>query len=99
MESKKLYKCPDYGLLVYPTREQAKSVVHIGWSVAAAPDRSAAAVDYWSQYLGCKVNYSKPNELFMCLKTQGQFAYVLFGEIQGWITTQDWLNILEQKLS
>jgi len=103
----KLYKCPKYFLLFYPSKDKAADSLRV--AVARAARMGATAVheaaigpassvaDWWSRKLNCKVRYSEPNEVFLCLEHEDEFAHVLFGEKQGWIINQDWLNIVGLK--
>jgi len=105
MRSGKLYKCSKHYLLVYPSKDKATSAAQEAWApetatsastaVAAAVAAAEVRVDYWSKELNCKVRYSEPGEVFMVLKQKNEFTHVLFGEKQGWIINQDWLEIEE----
>ncbi len=92
-----LYKCPEYFLLIYPTKEKVTPASN---AVAARTARRSAAsraadreADYWSKELDCQVRFSEPGEIFMVLKNCGETLQVLFGDKQGWIIYRDWLNI------
>lgn len=92
MKVGKLYKCPEYYLMIYPSAEKASvtaleavaaPVAAAGVAAVAATPVAAAvqwAAVWWSNILNCKVRFSEPGEVFMCLKQQGKHVYVLFGE-------------------
>ncbi len=99
----KLYKCPEYFLMIYPSKEKAAACT---WAMTARTSARSAArrSAYWTEQLNCRVDYSKPGEIFMLLERDGIFLHVLFGEKQeagrsgptlGWIIYKDWLNIVE----
>jgi len=97
-EEGKLYKCPEYFLIIYPTWEKA-SPASQAWVVAAAaasPLAAAQAASYWSDRLGCTVRCSEQNEIFVFLKEEiikgERYINVLFGDKQGWIICKNWLR-------
>jgi hypothetical protein len=89
-----LYKCSKYFLLIYPSKKAANR----GWTSAGASVGSTAGMAYWSKKLNCQVRFSEPNETFMLLKQEDMFLNVLFGEKQGWIINEDWLEIKHVKV-
>ncbi len=93
----KLYKCPDYFLMIYPTKKEARPAVCRGTAAMSGPGVSVAVnwANYWSRELKCQVRYSMPGEIFMLLKRDGVFLHVLFGDIAGWIIHETWLDIKE----
>ncbi len=78
----KLYKCPDYFLMIYPSKEKASSVLGRRTVVVGSAEEAAA---HWSDQLNCQVRYSEPGEIFIFLGRDREFLNVLFGEKQGWI--------------
>jgi len=96
----KLYSCTGYYLLIYPSKDKATTAEDGDVVEATAgnrPGRTVWRADFWSKRLNCTVRYSEPEEVFMCLEQKDKFAHVLFGEKQGWIINQDWLNIEKVK--
>jgi len=111
----KLYKCSEYFLIIYPTRENAMSAMAsltrilpasravfcsalAAWCAPARARRAAAqAASYWSKELNCTVRYSEPDEIFIFLKEEiieeQKYINVLFGDKQGWIIYEDWMEI------
>jgi len=92
-EEGKLYKCPEYFLIIYPTREKAETETTAAFAWAAR---------YWSEELGCSVRYSEPNEIFIFLKKEiieeQKYINVLFGDKQGWIIHKNWMEIERVKI-
>ncbi len=95
----KLYRCPDYFLLIYPTIEKARAATLIAHDFSTGALARAA---YWSEKLDCQVRFSERGEIFMLLKglqltyfgsKSWDYFYVLFGNRQGWIIYKDWLGI------
>ncbi len=92
----KLYNCPDYFLLIYPSKE--KAMVAITKSnirgAAASPgftELAAMAVSiHWTKELKCHVRYSKPDEVFMFLERDGNCFRSSFGDT----TRVDYFHIL-----
>jgi len=86
----KLYKCSDHYILIYPTRENAMVAEQATAAVAWA-------AGYWSKKLGCSVRCSEPNEIFIFIKEEiieeHKYLNVLFGDKQGWIIYEDWMEI------
>ncbi len=101
----KLYRCSEYFLLIYPTKEKALHAVGSAGGRRNTPQQLAAAeATYWSRELKCQVRYSEPGEIFMFLEQDGDFLRVLFGENQagersgptlGWIANREYLGIVE----
>ena len=107
----KLYKCSEYFLLIYPTKEKAAGaytraldgrISPVGDSTASPLDDRTVDVGpaarkaiWWSKELDCQVRCSEPNEIFMFIKQEEQFVHVLFGEKQGWILYKNWLQIIK----
>ncbi len=90
----KLYTCPKFFLMVYPSKEKASSAKPS--SIAAAEDDQtlvAYQVNYLSTLLNCQVRCSDIGEIFMFLERDDHYLRVLFGEKQGWIIFRDWLGI------
>ncbi len=86
-----LYRCPEYYLLIYPTKESMS--LNDPSPAAEIYDQALAFANYWSKDLECQVRFSRPNEVFMLLKRDGRYLYVLFGEKPGWILGTNWLGI------
>lgn len=82
--------------MIYPSIESA-AVREPGESAPATARTSLIRADtwakIWSEELNCKVRFSEPNEVFMCLKEENSFVHVLFGEKQGWIRNESRLKI------
>ncbi len=92
----KLYKCPGYFLLIYPTKEKALHAVGSAGGRRNTPQRLAVAeATYWSRELKCQVRYSTPGEIFMFLEKDEIYLHVLFGDAAGWIIHETWLDIKE----
>ncbi len=87
----KLYKCPEYSLMIYPSKEKAI----MAWYHVTDPAYMHQPPAFWSITLSCKVHCSRPEEIFMLLEQNYQFLHVLFGDRQGWIVFRDWMNIVE----
>ncbi len=101
----KLYRCPEYFLMIYPTKETARVSAHQAEVVGSEKPVSLGkraereVVRYWARSwsiaLDRQIYYSEPNEVFMFLKKDGIYLNVLFGEKVGWIVYGDWLNVAE----
>ncbi len=106
----KLYRCPEYFLLVFPSKDQLISARALWaadrtvetplarWQEAAGtqyPEMARAVTAVLSKKLDCRVRCSEPGEIFMLLQQDGDSLHVLFGGIQGWIVYKDWLKIEE----
>jgi len=93
----KLYSCPKVNFLIYPSIKKVSDVYSAdpyAWSSTMGDDKAATRVSaYWSVELKCKIYYSKASETFMCVEVRDKFVYALFGEVQGWIVMEDWLEI------
>ena len=84
MEVGKLYKCSKYYLMIYP--EDTPELLSLFDRERSTRLASAeASATHWSRQMNCKVHYSKPDEVFMCLKHEGKVVHVLFGDIKGLI--------------
>ncbi len=95
----KLYRCPEYFLMIYPSKEKAISAAAT-LSGSAAPGQLAASgtpsaewAKYFSERLNCQVRYSEPGEIFMFLEKHETYLYVLFGKCAGWIINRGWIKI------
>ncbi len=87
----KLYKLPEFYMLVYPSKEKAATAAAEVLVLGATTDASISFLaTYWSRELKCQVRYSIPGEIFMFLGRDGEFLNVLFGDKQGWIIYKGW---------
>ena len=96
-ETGKLYKCPGFHLLVYPTATKAAVAVEDPPSVGSTSwTRASHFADYWSKELNCKVRYSNPEDPMMFIEGKeinGQrFSKFLFPEFEGWVIWDYWLE-------
>ncbi len=75
----KLYRCPDYFLMVYPTIEKVRaarngppgtwrSIDTASW--AESVEVAAWKTNFLSREIGCQVHSSEPGEIFMFLKEE-----------------------------
>ncbi len=89
----KLYKCPVYPLLIYPTKEMALTRPGVN------PTAGSEVARFWSKELNCQVLHSDPGEIFMLLEKDHIFGccHVLFGDKQGWIICRNWMGIKEAR--
>jgi len=101
-EKGKLYKCPNSGLLIYPSTHPVVSYSSQtsppGWSASSVYlGTPETVVKYWSEILNCTVRCSEPNEIFMFLEEKivdnQKYLNILFGDKQGWIFYRKWLEI------
>ncbi len=90
----KLYKCLDHFLMIYLSKEMALRAMRCSEPSTSGADAASAVAAYWSKELNQQVRYSKPGEVFMFLKKDGDFCHVLFGDKQGWIINRDWLKFV-----
>ena len=82
------YKCKDYHLLVYPSRE--KAATHHG--------RAAGMAEYLSEELNCKVGYTEKGSAFLVLENENknnEYIKVLAKDKLGWINYREWTNCEE----
>jgi len=94
----KLYKCPEYYLLIYSTTlGSPRRLTSISRLSKGNRGPIPRIVQYWSDILGCTVRCSEPNEIFVFLKEEiikgERYINVLFGDKQGWIVCKNWLEI------
>lgn len=98
----KLYGCQKYYLMIFPTAITAAELAEDGRTSFAHDAQligAAAAADFWSKELNCKVQYSNPNDIFMIVdqkQIDNQiYIKILCGEKLGWIILKDWVEIHE----
>jgi len=94
----KYYSCPDYYLLVYPTKKVAKEALVL--RPAAAYETEAERVTkYWSKQLKCKINHTQPEHIFYLIKKikEGSryYLFCIFPNLVGWIIWEDWIKLKE----
>ncbi len=100
----KLYRCPEYFLLLYPTKEKASrarghSAMDTAGDTGVSPAMAEVIMSYWAKQLNCQVWYSEPGEIFMFLEEYEGLLHILFGEKQGWITHKGYFNIVEANVT
>ena len=94
LELNHFYKCKDWHLLVYPSKEKAAATA--GWEPA-----NSTAAEYWSKELNCKVDYSEKNSIFLVLEIdepsneKNVFIKILFKDELGWAIFQHWMTLEE----
>jgi hypothetical protein len=97
LEAGKLYKCSKYCLLIFPSKNKARAASTTKAGVQCTTAETAMEASswgyYWSEQLNCRIYYSDPKEIFMFLKQEKEFLNVLFGDIQGWVVNETWLEI------
>ncbi len=93
----KLYKCHEYYLMIFQTKEAARRAAKDRgprttslWRTDIDIGNVAYWTAYWSDILGVQVRCSKPGEIFMCLGTWGgEYVHVLLGDFTGWILSKN----------
>jgi len=98
LEIGKLYRYPEYHLMVYPSIQIAVRAGRVQPAPAPTLRDASWRAHYWSKRLNCTVRYSEPNEIFMVVdhekeKDDTDFYHVIFGEIQGWMIVDDCMKI------
>ncbi len=91
----KLYKCPKFFLMVYPSKEKAAAATRITSVATVSAEVAVNWASFWSYRLNCLVHYGKPGEIFIFLERDGIYLHVLFGDAAGWIIHETWLDIKE----
>ncbi len=100
----KLYRCPDYFLMIYPSKEKASARLAVPfWAEELEWTKKSSSATLWtapmhwmnflSEHLGCQVRCSELGEIFMFLEKDEIYLHVLFGGNQGWILFREGLNI------
>lgn len=94
----KLYKCTEYYLLLYPTKEVIGFSSLPPTTARSTQEYASLSAEYWSEQLNCKVRFINSNDIFMCLKLVRlkpgkEIMQILYKEFAGWIRVEDWLDI------
>ena len=84
IEPNKFYKCKNYYLLVYPSKEK------VATSTCTAVER----VEYCSKELNCEITYSEKDSVFLVLETGLNYIKILSKDTLGWISYREWLNLV-----
>ncbi len=96
----KLYKCPEFSLMIYSEEEVAAAAPMSPRDIAASGTSLGdplAWTNFWSKRLNRQVHFSDRGEIFMFLERNGHYLRVLFGDKQGWIIFREELNIEKAK--
>lgn len=93
MKIGKLYRCSKHYLMIYPTAVACSAEKGVAATSRLSLVTATIWAEIWSEQLNCKVRFSEPNEIFMCLEQENSFVHVLFSEKQGWIRNESRLEI------